>query len=536
MRLRKWISSLWLFSLLLSTLAAGGHAFAANDISIVLDGRTLGADTSPYLVPKANLTMVPIRVISENLGASVDWSQQTRTVTIRRSGVVITMEQGQSSARVDGAVVKLGASASVRNSRIMVPLRFVSETLGLQVDWNAKTRIIALTTLGGTGTEGSVGTGGSDGSGGSSGSRPAELRGAWISTVYNLDWPSTASYGDPAKQEAEYDKLLDDLQAIGINAVFVQVRPMGDALYPSRLVPWSKYLTGTQGKDPGYDPLAFMVEETHKRGMRFEAWFNPFRAAAGSTTDGLAANHVAAEHPDWIVQAGATQYINPGIPAARQHVIDAIMEVVNGYDIDGVHLDDYFYPSGTAFADDAAYLQYNDGSFANKGDWRRDNVNRFVRDLGQAIHAAKPSVSFGISPFGVWRNQSADPTGSATKASVTSYDDMYADTRTWIRQGWIDYIAPQIYWSLSFSAARFDILAEWWGNEVKGTGVKLYVGHAPYKLGTTEAGWQSPQEIVNQLKYDADSGQVQGDIFFSAKDLLRDPLGLLPLLQTYYGV
>jgi uncharacterized lipoprotein YddW (UPF0748 family) len=353
--------------------------------------------------------------------------------------------------------------------------------------------------------------------------------------VYNLDWPSVSSYGDPARQEAEYGKLLDDLQAIGINAVFVQVRPMGDALYPSQLVPWSKYLTGTQGADPGYDPLAYMVEETHKRGMRFEAWFNPFRAAAGTTTADLAANQVAVQHPDWIVQAGTTRYINPGIPAARQHVVDAIMEVVNGYDIDGVHLDDYFYPSGAAFDDDAAYAEYNDGSFADKGDWRRDNVNQFVRDLGQAIHAAKPGVSFGISPFGVWRNQAADPTGSATKASVASYDDMYADARTWIREGWIDYIAPQIYWSLSFAPARFDVLVDWWENEVSGTGVKLYVGHAPYKLGTAEAGWQSPKEIVNQLKYGASSGAVQGDIFFSAKDLLRNPLGLLPVLQAYYG-
>jgi len=554
MRLGQLLLSICLLSLLCSVLPAGGRAAAADGaVSIVLDGRPLAADAAPYIIPKANVTMVPIRVIAEYLGAQVNWSQAAKTATISRSGVVITMETGKPYAKVGGQTVRLDASVAVRQSRVMVPLRFVSESLGLQVEWNASARTIALTTGSGSqasggagsgaGTSGGAGSGGggnpaSSGSGtsGSGGVQPAGLRGAWISTVYNLDWPSAASYGNPAEQQAEYAKLLDGLQAVGINTVFVQVRPMGDALYPSKLVPWSKYLTGTQGADPGYDPLAYMIEETHRRGMRFEAWFNPFRAAAGTTTAGLAPNHVAVRHPEWIVQAGSTRYLNPGIPAARQHVIDAIMEVVNGYDIDGVHLDDYFYPSGTTFADDAAYRQYNDGTFASIGDWRRDNVNRFVRDLGEAIHAAKPGVSFGISPFGVWRNRSADPTGSATQASVTSYDDMYADARTWIRQGWIDYIAPQIYWSLSFDQARFDVLTDWWAHEVQGTGVKLYIGHSPYKLGTKEAGWQSAQEIIDQLAYGAKSGQVQGDIFFSAKDLLKNPLGLLPLLQSYYGL
>lgn len=328
--------------------------------------------------------------------------------------------------------------------------------------------------------------------------------------------------------------MLDDLQGMGINAVFVQVRASGDALYPSDLVPWSKYLTNTQGKNPGYDPLKFMISESHKRGMEFHAWFNPFRANSTGTTSGLAANHVANQHPDWIVKNGSQLYINPGIPAARQHVIAAIMEVVNGYDIDGVHLDDYFYPYSGTFDDDATFKAYNANKISNKGDWRRDNVNSFVRDLGKSIHASKSKVQFGISPFGVWRNKSQDITGSDTKAGVTAYDTTFADVRTWINKEWIDYVAPQIYWSIGFPAAGYDKLVAWWSNEVKNSDVKLYIGHSPYKIGTPEKGWQSAQELIKQLELNENYKQVKGDIYFSAQHLRKNPYGLIQLLQNYY--
>ncbi|MNM59050.1 hypothetical protein D3C81_702940 [compost metagenome] len=233
-------------------------------------------------------------------------------------------------------------------------------------------------------------------------------------------------------------------------------------------------------------------------------------------------------------------YINPGIPEARDHVIRAIMEVVNGYDIDGVHLDDYFYPTGETtskiFADDAAFKAYNVKKIANKGDWRRDNINQFVQKLGQSVAQAKPSVSYGISPYGVWRNKSNDLTGSDTKASVTAYDSTYADVRTWIKHEWIDYVAPQIYWSMTRKEVRYDLLADWWASEVRGTNVKLYIGHAPYKLGTPEIGWSSAQEIIDQLNYNRQVPEISGSIFFSAKDLRKNPLGLIPLLQSYYGM
>ncbi len=361
------------------------------------------------------------------------------------------------------------------------------------------------------------------------------MRAAWVSTVFNLDWPSAGSYGNSVKQQEEFIQLLDELQGMGLNAVFVQVRPAADALYSSALVPWSKYLTGTNGKAPDYDPLSFMIEETHKRGMAFHAWFNPFRANTDTLTDKLDPNHVVKQHPEWIVDANKMQYINPGIPEARQHIIDTIMEVVDNYDIDGVHLDDYFYPASGVFNDDVTFKMYNSNHIAALADWRRDNINEFVRQLGESIHRSKPQVSYGISPFGVWRNKSMDELGSDTKASVTAYDNMYADVRTWILNGWVDYVVPQIYWSLSFSAARYDTLVDWWSNVVNGTNVKLYIGHSPYKLGTAEAGWQSAQEIINQLDYNKLHPEVSGDVFFSAKDLRKNPLGLVPALRTYYG-
>jgi uncharacterized lipoprotein YddW (UPF0748 family) len=460
--------------------------------------------------------MVPLRVISEGLGAGVAWNQQSKTVTITDEDTVITMTNGASAALVNGSTVALSASVQARSGRMMVPLRFICEQLGLTVVWNQADKTIALQSGDGGGTAGG-------------------LRGAWVSTVYNLDWPTASSYDKEEQQKQEFLQLLDELKVMGMTAVFVQVRPAGDALYPSNLVPWSKYLTGVQGEDPGYDPLAFMIDEAHKRDMEFHAWCNPFRASVDAKTDALAENHIAVEHPEWIVNANNKLYINPGIPEARQHIIDVIMEVVNGYEIDGVHLDDYFYPAGAAFADDSAFDAYNTGGFTDKADWRRDNINAFVRQLDTSIHAAKPEIRFGISPFGVWRNKSVDATGSDTKASVTAYDNMYADVRTWIKQGWIDYAAPQIYWSFANTLAPYGKLTEWWVEEVRGTGVDLYIGHSPYKLGTKEAGWHTADEITAQLRYNEQFAEIKGDLFFSAKDLRRNPLGLIELLKKHYG-
>ncbi len=573
---KTWALAAGLLLAVQTAVVPGAQAAPNGEIEIILDGQPLQSDALPYIVQGANVTMVPLRVISEGLGAQVNWSASSGTVTITAQDKNISMENGGQSAMVNGKSVRLDASARMTSGRVMVPLRFVGEELGLKVDWQASERVITLN----SGKEGAA-TGGTTSSGGGSSSNTStsdnpgsvdtnqginddvqasvtspststnegssnssqgnvvqvkastSMRGAWISTI-NGDWPSSAARSSTEKQKQEFTKMLDDLQGMGINAVFVQVRASGDALYPSNLVPWSKYLTNTQGKNPGYDPLKFMISESHKRGMEFHAWFNPFRANSTGTTSGLAANHVANQHPDWIVKNGSQLYINPGIPAARQHVIAAIMEVVDGYDIDGVHLDDYFYPYSGTFDDDATFQAYNANKISNKGDWRRDNVNSFVRDLGKSIHASKSKVQFGISPFGVWRNKSQDLTGSDTKAGVTAYDTTFADVRTWINKGWIDYVAPQIYWSIGFPTAGYDKLVAWWSNEVKNSDVKLYIGHSPYKIGTPEKGWQSAEELIKQLKLNENYNQIKGDIYFSAQHLRKNPYGLIQLLQNYY--
>lgn len=543
MNYRKWIVGLLLIVLCLPLLSSGARAATAV-ITIELDGVALTGDVNPYITT-SNVTMVPLGIISKGLGAGVSWDQGTKTVTITQNQTVLKLINGKKTALVNGASVGLDTSVQIKQGRIMVPLRFVGEQLGLQVIWNQAAKHISLFANAEPPevpdpvipAQPSVPTVPSPTIPTIPGVKSGKaMKGAWVSTVFNLDWPSVSSAGKIDKQKAEFDTLLDKLKSVGFNAVFVQVRPSGDSLYPSSIVPWSKVLTGTQGKDPGYDPLEYMVTAAHEREMQFHAWFNPFRATTDASTAALASNHVVKAHPEWTVNAGGKLYINPGIPDARQHIIDTVMEVVKGYNIDGIHLDDYFYPSGVAFADDDAFTAYNTKAILTKDNWRRDNINEFVRQLGSQVHTVKPALSYGISPFGVWRNIKNDSTGSDTRAGVTAYDSMYADVRTWIKQGWIDYVVPQIYWSLSFDAARYDKLVDWWVNEVSNTNVKLYIGLASYKVGTDKSPeWQSGQQIINQLKYNEQYDEVEGSIMFRANDItVRDPFGLASLLTFYF--
>ncbi|WP_407644210.1 glycoside hydrolase family 10 protein [Falsibacillus albus] len=357
-----------------------------------------------------------------------------------------------------------------------------------------------------------------------------ELRAVWIATVANIDWPSKKGL-TAEEQKQEFIKLLDDVKSMGMNAVVVQVKPTADAFYPSEYGPWSEYLTGTQGKDPGYDPLAFMVEEAHKRNLEFHAWFNPYRITMNSTDiNTLSADHPARKHPDWVVPYGKQLYYNPGIPEARKFIEDGILEVVRKYDIDAVHMDDYFYPykiAGQEFPDQPTYEKYGKDLFDSIDDWRRDNVNTLVREINQSIKAVKPYVKFGISPFGVWRNIADDPTGSNTTAGQTNYDDLYADTRTWIQNGYVDYITPQIYWNIGFEPAAYDVLLDWWVKETIGHPVHLYIGQAAYKIDNNFVpAWSDPEEYVRQINLNHQYDTVKGSIHFSLKDLNRNPLGI----------
>ncbi|QNH63371.1 glycoside hydrolase family 10 protein [Hymenobacter sediminicola] len=355
-----------------------------------------------------------------------------------------------------------------------------------------------------------------------------ELRGVWIATVENIDWPSARNL-TPEQQRREYIRLLDAQQRNGINAVFVQVRPASDAFYQSSLEPWSKWLTGTQGKapSPAYDPLPFLIEEAHNRGMEFHAWFNPYRASMDSVTRRLAPNHPFRQHPEWFLRYSGKLLYNPGLPAVRQYISRVILDVVRRYDIDGVHFDDYFYPypeAGKVIHDEAAFAQYNPDGLALP-DWRRQNVNVLIRDLHDSIQSAKRWVKFGISPFGVWRNQATDPNGSATKA-FQGYDGLYADALEWVRQGWVDYILPQLYWSSNFRVAQYPVLVEWWARNANGR--HLYIGHGAYRMSEStkaDTTWRNPRELPRQVRLNRTfPTEVGGSVFFSAKSLLTNAM------------
>ncbi|MBG0562199.1 family 10 glycosylhydrolase [Actinoplanes sp. NEAU-A11] len=363
-----------------------------------------------------------------------------------------------------------------------------------------------------------------------------ELRGMWLTTVYNIDFPSRPGLPQ-AQVKAEYLKWLDLAVAQRHNAIFVHVRPSGDAFWPSKYAPWSNFLTGKlDGSDPGWDPMAFMVDEAHRRNLEFHAWFNPYRgtqpapSGAGADLTKLAPNHPLRTRPEWRIAypTGKTGrlYFDPGNPDARRFVEDAMLEAVQKYDVDGVHFDDFFYPypeKGENFPDDVSYAKYGAGK--SRADWRRENVDTLVREMQQRIREIKPWVKFGISPFGIWRNGGE---GSDTKG-LESYSAIYADTRRWVREGWLDYIVPQLYWTIGFDKADYTKVLPWWVNTVKGTGVQLYIGMADYRVGE-KGDWSDPAQLDRQMRLNDQYG-VQGQVHFSAKQILANRLGSVDLYR-----
>ncbi|MCB0837079.1 MAG: family 10 glycosylhydrolase, partial [Bacteroidetes bacterium] len=356
-----------------------------------------------------------------------------------------------------------------------------------------------------------------------------EFRGVWIATLKNIDWPPHKDMHSE-EQMAEIVSMLDMHQANGINAVIFQVRPAADAFYDSPFEPWSEWLTGKQGKapDPYYDPLAFFIDECHKRGMAFHAWFNPYRAVVDANEfKQLDPNHISLRKPDWFVKYGPNLYFDPGIPEGRDYVIQIIKDVATRYDIDAVHFDDYFYPypiNGQDFPDSLSY-SYFGRDFPDKAEWRRNNVNTFIHRMRDTLLASRPDLIFGISPFGVWRNQDRDPEGSATRAGAPSYDVLYADIRSWLKKGWIDYVAPQIYWSIGYPPASYDVLVKWWNNNAYGKHV--YIGHALYKVANNQdLNWDNPSEIPDQIRMTRKYPNIQGSIFFSSKWFADNTFGV----------
>lgn len=350
-----------------------------------------------------------------------------------------------------------------------------------------------------------------------------EFRAAWIASVVNLDWPSSP-YLSTEQQKAELIHLLDELKALNFNAVLFQVRSESDAYYDSPIEPWSYFLTGSQGTPPSpyYDPLQFAVEEAHKRGMELHAWFNPYRADRGSNylKD---PNHVTNQHPDWVLTVGTIKILDPGQAAVRDYIADVIMDVVNRYDIDGVHFDDYFYPYEPIGSQDQGTFQSEPRGFTNLGDWRRDNVNIFIDSVYTRIKAVKSHVKFGVSPFGIWK--SGYPAGIS---GLSSYSAVYCDPLNWFQRGKIDYLTPQLYWAHGGNQ-DYAKLMKWWADSIGTYDRHFYPGQAAYRIPE----FSNPYEIQRQIRANRANEVTGGNVMFRAKaGVLDNEEGFADSLRT----
>ncbi len=362
-----------------------------------------------------------------------------------------------------------------------------------------------------------------------------EFRGVWVATVTNIDWPSKPGLSID-QQKQELIGILEQHKKTGMNAIMLQIRPTADAFYAKSRELWSHWLMGTQGLSPapGYDPLAFAIKEAHFRGMELHAWFNPYRATMSANAI-TSAEHITKKRPELFYTYGGQKLFDPGLPEVREYIVQVILDVVKEYDIDGVHFDDYFYPyriSGQKISDEATFAKYPNG-FTNVDDWRRNNVNLLIKMVDDSVHHYKKYVKFGVSPFGIWRNYREDTLGSKTNG-LSNYGELYADSRKWIKEGWVDYINPQIYFTFSRAVAPFGTLADWWSNNTYGR--HLYIGQAAYLVhgmpSKREAAWGNQSEIPNQIRYMRENGRIQGSVFFSSKSLATVAKGVQDSLRN----
>ncbi len=365
-----------------------------------------------------------------------------------------------------------------------------------------------------------------------------EMRGVWVTTAWGLDYPAEPSVSaEELRRQA--DEILDGADEYGFNTVFLQVRPCSDALYKSDIYPWSKYLTGQYGAAPDsdFDPLAYWVEEAHERGLELHAWINPYQATRSENElENLADRSPAVLHPEWLIEYGGRYYFDPALPEVRQMVIDGAVELVEHYDIDGIHMDDYFYP-GSEVGDAASYAAYG-ADFPDIGDWRRENTNLLVQGMDEAVHRADPGIEFGISPTAIWANKTMHPEGSENTTGFSSYFKIYADSKKWVESGWVDYIAPQLYWQAGDAEHDFTSLLAWGSDLVAGTDgdVELYVGLADSKAADAEADspWYEGKEIAAQMKSCKENVQVGGTIHFRYS-FIRDIPALQEILQEAWS-
>jgi uncharacterized lipoprotein YddW (UPF0748 family) len=367
---------------------------------------------------------------------------------------------------------------------------------------------------------------------------PREFRAAWVATVGNIDWPSRK--GLPAEQQQrEIIAILDRAAELNLNAIILQVRTSADALYQSDLEPWSEFLTGTQGQDPGYDPLQMWIDESHRRGIELHAWFNPFRAMyGGGKVEERSGDHLYNTRPDLVKKYGNMLWLDPGEPEAEAHTVNVFLDVVRRYDVDGVHIDDYFYPypvranpqdesdrSEAPFPDDPSYAKYQQaGGTLGRDDWRRANIDRMIKDIYEGIKQTKPHVRFGISPFGIWK-----PDYPPVVKGFNQYAKLYADARLWLNEGWLDYWTPQLYWKPSAAAQPYEALLQWWIDE-NTEGRNVYPGLFTSKVGRAANAWDPP-EILNQISITRETPGAEGHVHFSMRALMDNREGIADALR-----
>ncbi len=382
-----------------------------------------------------------------------------------------------------------------------------------------------------------------------------ELRGVWVSTVQRVDFPSRATT-NPSVLKSEWLQLLAFYKSLNLNCVIVQVRPAGDAIYPSRLAPISKWLSGKSGRalDGNFDLLKFMVESAHKEGLEFHAWINPYRLIMDGDTTNLDLKHPFKAHRNWVMRYGKEYLLNPGVPDVWRHLSKVVEELARNYPIDAVHFDDYFYPyriAGETLPDEETFARFGQ-DFANIEDWRRANTDSLIFNVKKAIKRTRPSVRLGVSPFAVWRNKGRDTEGSATKAYQSCYDDLYADVLNWLKNDWLDYVAPEVYFHIGHPAADYKTIVNWWRDH--SFNADLYISHSIYKINNQEKyeEWRDPNEVPRQLDltrsfyptasdesavsngFPMTEGGIKGVLFFSSKWLLRNELGVTDILKEQY--
>ena len=367
---------------------------------------------------------------------------------------------------------------------------------------------------------------------------PREFRAAWVASVANIDWPSQPALSS-TEQQSELLAILDRAVALNLNAIILQIRPAGDALYVSAYEPWSEYLTGHQGAPPFpfYDPLEFAVEEAHRRGLELHAWFNPFRARHATAESPAHPKHVSRTNAEIVLDYGDQQWIDPGVPRAREYVLEVMLDVVRRYDLDGIHIDDYFYPyeitdslgapvpfpdtlSFAAVLDDSTFTMPTDSTERALADWRRSNVDAFVEQLYARVKQAKPHIKVGISPFGIWR-----PGHPPQIEGFDAYDRIYADARKWLREGWVDYFTPQLYWSIDGPAQSYPVLLEWWSNE-NVLGRHIWPGNFTSRvIAENQTVWE-PAEILRQIDVTRGTAAGSGNVHFSMKAIMPHATGM----------